>query len=65
MEKLIHRKAKFRYGLCGAQTNVENSTLQDDEVTCEKCKEILSEVTQSKESSMSRAERRSQEFGEF
>ena len=54
----MHRKAKFRYGLCGAQTTIENSTLEDDKVNCQKCLEILAEATSFNENSRSRAERR-------
>lgn len=63
MDDVIHRKAKFRYGLCGAQTTIENSTLDDEKVTCEKCKEILAEVSSFNENSRSRAERRNNDNG--
>lgn len=58
METIVHRKAKFRYGLCGSPTSLENSTLDDSKVTCEKCIEILAEVTSFNENSKSRADRR-------
>ncbi len=60
---IIHRKAKFRYGLCGAPTDVENSTLDDAKVTCVKCMEILSEVSGFNENSKARAERRNKDAG--
>ena len=58
MSVVIHRKAKFRYGLCGAETDIENSTLDDNKVTCRNCLEILAEVTAFNENSKTRAERR-------
>ena len=58
MDVIVHRKAKFRYGLCGAPTTLENSTLDDAKVSCEKCSKILGEVTQFNENSRTRAERR-------
>ncbi len=59
--EIIHRKAKFRYGLCGMPTTIENSTLDDSKVTCEKCLIILAEATSFNENSRSRAERRNQD----
>jgi hypothetical protein len=52
--EVIHRKAKFRYALCGAPTNIDNSTLDDNKVTCPKCLELLAGVIAYNENSITK-----------
>lgn len=46
-EEIIHRKAKFGHTLCGKSVPNDKTTLDDASVTCEECKNILSQLAAS------------------
>ena len=43
--KAIHRRARNGYTLCGKLKDPEYLTLNDTEVTCKYCLEILNKIT--------------------
>ena len=41
---IIHRKSRSGYSLCGKKIKNEFTTLTDEKVTCNECKEILGRI---------------------